>query len=75
MSCQGACYLCINKKECTCIGKWSLKTCTGEIDIIHKLNKGTRYESELRLCSNCSGRGLYALDNSIDSMDIGVKCN
>mgnify|MGYP004236397847 CR=1 FL=1 len=71
MSCQGKCYLCLNKKHCSCIGQWSLNTCTKNVNVIHTMNKGSRYEYELKLCKNCSNRGLYAVDNCMDSMDIG----
>jgi hypothetical protein len=71
MNCQGTCYCCKDKTKCVCSGKWSMQTCTQKSTIIHVMNKGTQYEYNLMLCSSCSNRGLWALNNSCDYMSIG----
>ncbi len=71
--CQGVCYSCRNKEMCVCKGKYNLGTCTKKATVFHEMNKGTKFGYKLNLCSNCSSRDLYALDNAIDSMGLAKK--
>ena len=68
-SCEGVCYTCRNKDTCECRGNYNLKTCTKIATNFHVMNRGhPQCEYTLKLCKQCSWRGLWALNNSYDYM-------
>ena len=67
------CFSCRDKEACDCKGKYNLGTCTKRATVFHEMNEGTKSGYKLNLCSNCSARDLYALDNAIDSMGLANK--